>query len=128
MPGDLDDIIALGGLITFVVCFLLSVVVALRKAQPLDRLLPLALQGVLAWLTLNSYNHGFPAELFFLFVLYLFWSLPVFFSAWRLSRLTALYRVMSWLQLLEALMIVWLSFFAYAQSCFRHYGHLVWNP
>jgi hypothetical protein len=123
-----DNIVPLIWLLNLSVCLALSVIFVWQKATPFNRFFPLVWQSLLVWSVLNSFNHGFPSEMFRMLVFSLFWALPALASSWWLSRLGGLKRVFSWLQLCESLAFVSLSFFDYAQSCYRHYGHLVWDP
>src|SRR5476649_680833 len=120
-----EDIIQWLGIISTFICLPLSVILARRKLHNIDRVFPLLCQLILLFGIFNSFNHGFPGELFKIMVFDIFWSIIALIISYRLLRIqTWPTRIFAWSQFTQVISLLILAFSAYAVSCWRHYGHI----
>ncbi|HEY4415882.1 MAG TPA: hypothetical protein VGO57_09335 [Verrucomicrobiae bacterium] len=124
-----DGIIELVAAVSILVCLLFSIILTLQKNQRVDRALPLLWQIVFWWFTFGSFDHGFPGEKFKMMIFGFLWSIIALIISNRLLRIhTWRSRVFAWSQITQVITLIYLAVLAYVSSCWRHYGHIVWNP
>jgi hypothetical protein len=124
-----EEIIEWLAIISTFTCLPISVILARRKLHNIDRVFPLLWQCVLWFFIFNSFNHGFPGELFKELVFTIIWALIALVISFRLMKISALLvKIFAWSQIIQAVSLLVLAYSGYASSCWRHYGRIVWNP
>lgn len=122
-------IIQLLAIISTIVCFLFSIFLTCQKIHWIDRIVPFLWQLIFGFLLLNSFNHGFPGELFKLLMVQIVWSVIALIISYRLLKIpTKPTRIVAWAQFVQAICLVLLFGFNYVATCWRCYGRIVWNP
>jgi hypothetical protein len=124
-----EEIIQWLAIISAIVCLPLSIILACRKLHNIDRVFPLLWQFVFWFFSFNSFNHGFPDELFKILVFEMVWLVVALIISSRLLKISIWpAKIFAWSQIIQAVSVFVLGFSDYVASCWRHYGHIVWNP
>jgi hypothetical protein len=124
-----EEIMQWLAIVSTVVCLPLSIILACRKLHNIDKVFPLLWQLVFWFSAFNSFNHGFPGELFKELVFQMVWSLVALIISNRLLKIKIWpAQIFAWSQIVQIFSLLILGFLGYASSCWRHYGHIVLNP
>jgi hypothetical protein len=126
---DFDDIVFWAVLISHGLCFLLAIVVIFQKKLPtIHRLFPVVWQ-ILFFEMFFGLTHGFPSEMFGIFVFTIFWSVLALTSSYRLNLQPALLaKLLAFFQFVEASCAIWGAALHYISASWNYYGRIVWNP
>jgi hypothetical protein len=84
--------------------------------------------GLLAFF-IYSFNHGFPGELFKILVIGTIWLVVALIVSSRLLKTSCWpAKIFAWSQIIQGAGGFVLDLLGYTSSCWRYYGHIVWNP
>src|ERR1700759_3709166 len=124
-----EEIIQWIAIISAIVSLPLSVILAFRKLHKFDRIFPLIWQLVYWFFVITSFNHGFPGELFRILVFETIWLVvALILSSRLLKKASWLSKFLAWSLIVQGAGTFVLGVLYYISSCWRHYGHVVWNP
>ena len=115
-------------IVSSILCFFLSIIVACRKIPVIDRIFPLTWQ-IIFWVPGISLTHGFPAEMFRELIFTFVWSSLALINSYKLYQVPMMaVRVFAFLQFIQSVCALLLTVLSYISACWRYYGHIVWNP